>query len=75
MWQELLHFHRKGESRAAFCAVLYLIENQFYISDMGTRVCVDPGGNGAIMNVGGEGGPGPPGGGRDEQLLPGSGDG
>jgi hypothetical protein len=25
------------------------------------RVCVDPGGNGATMNVGGEGGPSPPG--------------
>jgi hypothetical protein len=32
------------------------------VTDIGTRVCVDPGGNGATMNVGGEGGPGPPGG-------------
>ncbi len=42
---------------------------------MGTKMCVDPGGNGAIMNVVGEGGPGPPGGGRNEQLILGSGDG
>jgi hypothetical protein len=33
---------------------------------------MDPEGNGAIMNVGGEGGPGPPGGGEDEQLVTGS---
>ncbi len=45
------------------------------VTDIGTRVCVDPGGNGAIINVGGEEGPGPPGGGRDEQLVTGSGDG
>jgi hypothetical protein len=46
------------------------------VTDIGTRVCVDPWGNGAIMNVGGEGGPSPPGGGRDGQLMiPGSGDG
>jgi hypothetical protein len=32
------------------------------VTDIGTRVCVDPGGNGATMNVGGEGGPGPTGG-------------
>jgi hypothetical protein len=44
------------------------------VTDMGTEMCVDPGGIGAIMNVGGEGGPGPPGGGRSEQLIPGSGD-
>ncbi len=32
-----------------------------------------PGGNGAIINVGGEGGPSLTGGGGDEQLVPGSG--
>jgi hypothetical protein len=42
---------------------------------MGKKMCADPGGNGAIMSVGGEGGPGPPGGGRSEQLIPGSGEG
>ncbi len=42
---------------------------------MGTKMFMDPGGNGAIMNVGGEGGPSPPGEGRSEQLVPGSGDG
>jgi hypothetical protein len=43
--------------------------------DIGTKMCVDPGGNGAILNAGGEGGPGPPGGDRSKQLVPGSGDG
>jgi hypothetical protein len=31
------------------------------VTDKEKRVCVDPEGNGAIMNEGGEGGPGPPG--------------
>jgi hypothetical protein len=35
---------------------------------------VYPGGNGVTMNVGGEGGPGPPGGREDEQLVSSSGD-
>jgi hypothetical protein len=38
-------------------------------------MCMDPRVNGAILNVGGEGGPGPPGRGRSEQLVPDSGDG
>jgi hypothetical protein len=46
-----------------------------HVTDMGTMMCVAPGGIGAILNVGGEGGPGPPGGGRSEQLAPDSGDG
>ncbi len=45
------------------------------VTDKGTKVCVDPGGNGAILNEGGAGGPGPPGGGRSEQLVPESGGG
>ncbi len=45
------------------------------VTDMGAKMCVDPGGNGAILNVGGVGGPGPPGGGRSEQLVLDSGDG
>ncbi len=45
------------------------------VTYMGTRVCLDPRGNGAIMNVGGEGGLDPPGEGKDEQLVTGSGDG
>ncbi len=45
------------------------------LTDIGTRVCMETGGNGAIMNVGGEGGPVPPGGGKDEQLVTGSRDG
>jgi hypothetical protein len=46
------------------------------VTDEGTRVCVDPGGNGAIMNVGEGEGPGPPQGrGSDEQLVPSSRDG
>jgi hypothetical protein len=36
---------------------------------------MDPGRNGATMNAGGEGGPGPPGRGEDKQLVPSSGDG
>ncbi len=36
---------------------------------------MDPGGNGATMNTGGEGGPSPPGWGEDKQLVPNSGDG
>jgi hypothetical protein len=36
---------------------------------------MDPGGNGATMNAGGERGPGPPGKGEDKQLVPNSGDG
>jgi hypothetical protein len=43
-------------------------------TDMGTKMCVDPGGNWAILNAGGEGEPGPPGGGSSEQLVPDSGD-
>ncbi len=35
---------------------------------------MDPGGNEATINVGGEWGPGPPGEGEDEQLVPSSGD-
>ncbi len=42
---------------------------------MVTKMCVDPGGNVALLNVGGEGGPGPPGRGRSEHLVPDSGDG
>jgi hypothetical protein len=45
------------------------------VMDKGKRVCVDPGGNGATMNAGGEGGPGTPGRGEDKQLVPNSGDG
>jgi hypothetical protein len=52
-----------------------IISTVLTVTDIGTRVCVDPGGKGAIMNVGGEGGPGPPGRGRDEQMVTGSGDG
>ncbi len=42
--------------------------------DKETRVCVDPGGNGATINAGGEGGPSPPGRGEDKQLVSNSGD-
>ncbi len=28
------------------------------VTDMGTKMCMDPGGNGTITYVGGEGGPG-----------------
>jgi hypothetical protein len=45
------------------------------VTDKRTRVCMDPGGNGATMNAGGERGPGPPGKGEDKQLVPNSGDG
>ncbi len=47
------------------------------VTDKGTEVCVDPGGNEATMNVGDGGGPGLPGGGGggDEQLVPSSGGG
>jgi hypothetical protein len=52
-----------------------VLDDYISVTDLGTRVCMDLGVNGAIMNVGGEGGPSPPGRGRDEQLVPGSGDG
>jgi hypothetical protein len=35
-----------------------------FVTDKGTGMCVDPGGNEATMNVGEGGGPGPPGGGE-----------
>ncbi len=46
-----------------------------FLYHIGTKMCMDPRVNGAILNVRGEGGPGPPGGGRSEQLVPDSGDG
>ncbi len=39
------------------------------VTDKGTKVCADPKGKGAILDAGGEGGPGPPGGGGSEQLV------
>ncbi len=45
------------------------------VTAIGTKMCVDPGGNGAILDAGGEGGPGPPGGDRSKQLVSDSGDG
>jgi hypothetical protein len=45
------------------------------VTDKGTKMCVDPWGNGAILNAEGEGGPGPPSGGGSEQLVPDSGGG
>ncbi len=45
------------------------------VTDIETKMCMDPEGNGAILNAGGEGGPGPPSGDRSKQLVPGSGDG
>ncbi len=45
------------------------------VTDMGTNMCVDPGGIGAILNAGGGGGPGPPGGKGNEQLASDSGGG
>jgi hypothetical protein len=38
-------------------------------------MCVDPGGNGAILNAGREGGPGPPGGVKKQPVGMYSGDG
>ncbi len=52
-----------------------IVDVTVVVTDKGTRVCVDPGGNGATMNAGGEGGPGLPGRGEDEQPVPNSGDG
>ncbi len=43
--------------------------------DKGTKMCVDPGGNGAILNAGGEAGLSPPGGKGSEQLASDSGGG
>ncbi len=43
--------------------------------DKETKMCRDPGENGAILNAGGEGGPGLLGGGGSEQLVPDNGDG
>ncbi len=58
-----------------FWLIIKVLDDYISVTDLGTRVCMDFGGNGAIMNVGGEGGTGPPRRGRDEQLVPGSGDG
>jgi hypothetical protein len=45
------------------------------VTDNGMKMCMDPRENGAILDaVGGEG-PGPPGGGGSEQLIPDSGGG
>jgi hypothetical protein len=40
---------------------LHHCQNFISVTDKKMRVCVDPEGNGANMNEGGEGGPGPPG--------------
>ncbi len=40
------------------------------VTDSGKGVCVDPGEKGAILETGG---PGPPGGGKGQQLAPDSG--
>jgi hypothetical protein len=45
------------------------------VTDKGTKMCMDSGGNSAILNVGGKGGPGPPRRGRSQQLVLDSGDG
>jgi hypothetical protein len=49
--------------------------NIILVTGKGAKLCVDPGGNGATMNAGGEGGPGPPGKGEGEQLVASSGGG
>ncbi len=56
------------------CTVIHKKNNRV-VTDKGTRVCMDPAGNGVTMNAGGEGGPGLPGRREDEQLVPCSGDG
>ncbi len=43
------------------------------VTDSGTKECVDSGGNGAILNVGESGGPGPPEGEGNGQLASDSG--
>ncbi len=43
------------------------------VTDNGTKMCVDPGGSGAILREGENGGPGPPGGEEDVQLASDSG--
>jgi hypothetical protein len=43
--------------------------------DKGMKMCVDPGGNGAILSVGEGGGPGLPGGEENRQLASDSGGG
>jgi hypothetical protein len=45
------------------------------VMDKGTKMCVDPGGNGAILSVGERGGPSPPGGEENGQLASDSGGG
>jgi hypothetical protein len=39
------------------------------VTDMGKKECVDPEGNGVTMSEGAEGGPGPPSGEQDKQLI------
>ncbi len=45
------------------------------VTDKKTKMCVDPGGNGAILSAGERGGPGPPGGEENRQLASDSGGG
>jgi hypothetical protein len=54
---------------------IFLIRNSLIVTDRETKKCVDPGENGAIFNAGGGGGPGPPYGKENGQLVSDSGGG
>ncbi len=49
--------------------IILLFFRKSSLMDNGTKMCVDPGGSGAILRVGENGEPGPPGGGEDRQLA------
>jgi hypothetical protein len=42
-----------------------LLLSKMGVADNGTKMCMDPGGSGAILKEGENGGPGPPGGEED----------
>ncbi len=51
------------------------IQKEVLVTDNGRKVCMDPGEDRIILDTRGEGWPGPPGGGGNEQLVPDSGGG
>jgi hypothetical protein len=54
---------------AAVHIVYIHIVYKVHVMDKGTKMCVDPGGNEAILSVGRGGGPGPPGREENGQLA------
>jgi hypothetical protein len=69
---KLVFLYIKNWKHAPSEVVFFCLETG-HVTDKETRVCVDPRGNDATMNMGEGGGPGLPGWGRNEQLVPSSG--